>query len=566
MIGCTDPAGATTEVGRDASGVINALRRGATGWDRELDAAGREIARRAPGGTPLARFSYDVTGRVVSAEAPLAGLVTEFLWDAADHLVPAAAPSPGHDRPGRDAEASGHAAPLPRDAAGRLLVGPSGTVYRYDIAGRLVEIAPVGADATVFDYGPDGLLATERAGPHVRHFTYDIAGRVAGIAVDGLGTSVFTYDTAGRRRSQTAPDGTTIAFAWNDLDQLVSITRTSPDATVHHLAIDVDALGRPRRINGVDIDPGATAPVTVAGVVVLGARVYDPLTHQFLSGDPLMVVPGSNGGASAYTYAWHDPVNHIDPTGLMPISIEDYERMRTLEEQGRLGQAWQAVKDEPWGTLAMVGVVGAAFVIGGPIGIGIVVGAGMMAATGLATGTFSPRDVAIGGVAGGLTAGIGASGAGVGTAMLANGAVGASSNALQQAARPGDRPFSWTEVLAAGGGSAVSGGLARYGNTAGTTLARSVVIGAGSDMTGSAVRADAHRLRTPSAGRRSPPGCRAAPPADSPSTSRHRRPPTSHRPRRHRPRRRPHPTPPRRSGRPASTSSPARPAAGRRCR
>ena len=296
--GCTDPAGVTTEVTRDATGAITSLRRGATGWDRELDAAGRELARHAPDGTPLARYGYDALGRMVSAEAPLAGLVTEFLWDGADHLVPAAGPpTPDRDRPGRALAANGHAAPLPRDAAGRLLAGPSGTMYRYDTAGRLVEIAPADAEAITFDYGPDGLLTTERVGAHVRHFMYDAAGRVVSITIDGLGTSVFTYDAAGRRHSQTGPDGSAVVFGWNDVDQLVSITRTSPDATVHHLAIDVDALGRPRRINGIEIDPGATAPVAVAGVVVLGARVYDPLTHQFLSADALTVQPGSNGGA-----------------------------------------------------------------------------------------------------------------------------------------------------------------------------------------------------------------------------------------------------------------------------
>lgn len=479
----TDPAGAATDIGHDATGIVTSVRRAGIGWDRALDAVGRELGRTGHDGTPLARYAYDVTGRMVSAEAPLAALTTEFLWDAADHLVAPAWPAPAT---AAAAPATPADAPVERDAAGRILVASDGTAFRYDDAGRLVEIAPASGDATTFEYGADGLIASERTGRQGRHFTYDAAGRVASITVDGAGTSLFTYDAAGRRTSQTGPDGSSVVFGWNDLDQLVSITRASTDGEVRHLAIDVDALGRPRRINGVDVDPGATAPVAVAGVVVLGARVYDPFTHQFLSADPLMVRPGSNGGASAYTYAWQDPVNHVDPTGLRPISIEEYERMRTLEEQGRLGQAWEAIKDDPWGTLAVVGVVGAAFLIGGPVGVGILVGVGMTAGMGLATGTFSPTSVAIGGVAGGLTAGIGSSGMSVGWAMAANGGVGAGSElANQYAAGNG---INWRTVMAAGAGGAVTGGLTQGTNPLNTTLVRSTLTGAATDTAGSVVQ------------------------------------------------------------------------------
>ena len=50
-----------------------------------------------------------------------------------------------------------------------------------------------------------------------------------------------------------------------------------------------------------------------------------------------MTVPGSNGGASAYTYAWQDPVNFVDPTGLRPVSKEEYDAIR--EREDRVGLA-----------------------------------------------------------------------------------------------------------------------------------------------------------------------------------------------------------------------------------
>ena len=285
----------------------------------------------------------------------------------------------------------------------------------------------------------------------MRHFTYDTAGRFASITVDGLGTRssprrvrAAPEPDHARRQPRSRSRGTTSTSSC----RYAHVARCA----VHHLTIDVDALGRPRRINGVDIDPGATAPVAVAGVVGARRPRLRPPHHQFLSADPLMAAPASNSGASAYTYAWHDPVNHIDPTGLQPISIADYERMRTLKEQGRLGSGVAGDPGRPVGTLAMVGVVGAAFVIGGPVGVGIVVGAGMMAATGLATGTFSPRNIAIGGRRRGPHRRHRGRGAGVGAAMLGNGAVAAGSSAAQQLGSERDRSAGgrcWPRVPAA---------------------------------------------------------------------------------------------------------------------
>ncbi len=61
--------------------------------------------------------------------------------------------------------------------------------------------------------------------------------------------------------------------------------------------------------------------------VVMGARVYHPRTGRFLQRDPLMVHIGANA-LHPYSYAWNDPINHSDPTGMSPafVSIWDYLR------------------------------------------------------------------------------------------------------------------------------------------------------------------------------------------------------------------------------------------------
>jgi RHS repeat-associated protein len=50
------------------------------------------------------------------------------------------------------------------------------------------------------------------------------------------------------------------------------------------------------------------------GLVYMEQRYYDPLVGRFLSPDPI----GHAGGLNLYSYVGNDPVNLVDPSGLMP--------------------------------------------------------------------------------------------------------------------------------------------------------------------------------------------------------------------------------------------------------
>ena len=565
----TDPVGVTTDVVRSAMGFVTGVRRGDDGWDRTLDAAGREVERTALDGTVLGSYTYDLAGRMSAAVAPLTGLFTEFLWDDNDRITQitdstgtstierdadgwtvAVTSQTGirtvieRDVRGRivgvtDGEAGEFRLPaseVVRDPAGRLLIGPDGSVYRYDEAGRLAEIAPPDRAPTAYEYGDDGLVSREIGPNGTREFVYDGAGRVRSITVAGLGTTEVDYDAAGRRSVEIEPDGTVTEYGWNAIDQLVEIRRTTAAGDTSHVHIDLDAVGRPQRVNGqaISYDPLTGQPnlvgdvrivnagsiswrsddgswgrqrgdqpagLHVGGMTILGARVYDPRSRQFLSTDPLMTVPGSNGGASAYTYAWQDPVNFVDPTGLRPVSKEEYDAIREREEQGRLGQAWEAIKEDPWGTLAMVGVtalgVGLLFVPGGQaFGVGILIGVGTSAGVGFATGNFDPRSVAIGGVIGGISGGIGGGFGGAAPSLtrsvLTGAALGGGGDLATQAVS--GEPIDWRSVgvnsLVGGVTGGVGHNLQPLIKTGGQAFVSGAVTDGAADVTTQALTGD----------------------------------------------------------------------------
>lgn len=77
-----------------------------------------------------------------------------------------------------------------------------------------------------------------------------------------------------------------------------------------------------------------------AGSQLLGARYYDPTLGRFLSPDPI----GHAGGLNLYGYCGNDPVNKVDPSGL----IDDESIVRGAEiiggVVGHLGAPVLAIK------------------------------------------------------------------------------------------------------------------------------------------------------------------------------------------------------------------------------
>ena len=65
-----------------------------------------------------------------------------------------------------------------------------------------------------------------------------------------------------------------------------------------------------------------------SGFEVLGARVVDSRVGRFTAPDPLSAPVGAGWGADPFSLVGGNPVSLVDPWGLSPVSVEDFEKYR----------------------------------------------------------------------------------------------------------------------------------------------------------------------------------------------------------------------------------------------
>ena len=206
---------------------------------------------------------------------------------------------------------------------------------------------------------------------------------------------------------------------------------------------------------GVPVLPDSLVGVSAAsglvlgssGFEVLGARVVDSRVARFTAPDPLAAPVGAGWGADPFSLVGGNPVSLVDPWGLSPVSVEDFEKYReSCADRGVNG--WlNRNADTIQTVLTVVGVVTAiaAVVATGGVAVlvlGVVSGAALAASTSISNNRDENGrvnwgrvgiDAAIGGAFGAIGGGIAVKGRGVMVALGRTKAVGA----LEQAVTSG---------------------------------------------------------------------------------------------------------------------------------
>jgi len=186
---------------------------------------------------------------------------------------------------------------------------------------------------------------THVAGPWgSRTFVWDARDRLQATTTDA-GTTSFAYDALGRRTAREDRDGLML-FSYDITDVVEDVALTAERAYVRSTTPDelfaagdvtplVDGLGSILRVvdsdgrlrDALSYEPFGRTASTTATALRYGftgreregddlyyyrARYYHAGLGRFVSEDPL----GLAAGVNAYVYAFNDPVNGVDPSGL----------------------------------------------------------------------------------------------------------------------------------------------------------------------------------------------------------------------------------------------------------
>ena len=218
------------------------------------------------------------------------------------------------------------------------------------------------------------------------------------------------------------------------------------------LGVVAPAVPSAQGAGGVPVLPDSLVGVSAAsGVVlgstgfeVLGARVVDSRVARFTAPDPLVAPVGAGWGADPFSLVGGNPVSLVDPWGLSPVSVEDFEKYReSCADRGVNG--WlNRNADAIQTALTVVGVVAsvAGLIVAGPVALivaGVVAGASLAAASSISSNRDENGrvnwgrvgiDAAIGGAFGAIGGGIAGQGRNMMVALGRTKAVGALEQAI----------------------------------------------------------------------------------------------------------------------------------------
>ena len=146
------------------------------------------------------------------------------------------------------------------------------------------------------------------------------------------------------------------------------------------------------------------------GFEVLGARVVDSRVARFTAPDPLSAPVGAGWGADPFSLVGGNPVSLVDPWGLSPVSVEDFNKFREERIRDEFTNRVKGILTVA-GTIASVAAI---FVTGGTalIVLGAIAGGAMAAANAIDenkdpnTGKVNWGNVVLSGIIGGIFGGI----------------------------------------------------------------------------------------------------------------------------------------------------------------
>ena len=270
-----------------------------------FDVAGRltEVQRN---GSTVATYAYDANGNRLSYTNPDGTLTATS--DIQDRLLQFGSTTYSYTANGE---------------LQRKTTGNQTTIYEYDALGNLRAVTlPTGSQIEYVIDGRSRRVGKKVNGTLLQGFLYD-GGLKPGAQLDGTGqiTAQFIYGTRGNVPDYMVKGGITYRILTDHLGSPRLVVDVITGHVVQRMTYDV--FGRVI----FDDNPGFQ-PFGFAGglydpdtqLTRFGARDYDAEVGRWTAKDPIRF---AGGDTNLYGYVLNDPVNWVDPTGLLIDTIAD---------------------------------------------------------------------------------------------------------------------------------------------------------------------------------------------------------------------------------------------------
>jgi RHS repeat-associated protein len=199
--------------------------------------------------------------------------------------------------------------------------------FTIDARGKLASVK-IGKTATNYDYNGFGERVQKTSGKAATLFTQDAAGNITG-EYDGKGKVIQETLYLGNLPVGVLKAG---AIYYVNPDHL-GAPRTITDNTGNPVwSWDHEPFGNGQPIVSSAFTYNLRFPGqyydTETGLHHNGFRDYDPVLGRYIQSDPI----GLAGGINTYAYVGGNPVNAIDPIGLIGIAKLSYEARKLLRD------------------------------------------------------------------------------------------------------------------------------------------------------------------------------------------------------------------------------------------
>jgi RHS repeat-associated protein len=253
-------------------------------------------------------YTYDTVGNRLTMDDSVAG-DTSYTYDAMDRMM--------------TSTLAGQVTQYTYDKNGNLLLQMSPTdaaIYQYDFDNRLIA-ADTNGDGTIDErnaYDAAGNLVSQTVGAQETRFLIDTVQPYAQVVLEyspsGAINAAYVYGNSLISQLRNGILSIYLIDGQHNTRELTNAAGTVTDQYIY------DAFGRILFQNGTTVNrylfagQGADA---ATGLVYMRARYYDPLLGRFTAADPLRGLLTNPRYLQAYGYGNNDPVNQIDPSGML---------------------------------------------------------------------------------------------------------------------------------------------------------------------------------------------------------------------------------------------------------